>query len=307
MARKKKHPEHVNHERWLVSYADFITLLFAFFVVMFAASNEDKDKAGQVAQAIQVAFSEMAVFTPAGKVFPLYDEGGLPSNKVSVIGNLHSAFSETQFMGSGNGNGDGVGEGQYTIDQVNELLTTMLGEEVESGKVRLTLDGRGLTVSLAEAGFFSPGSDVLQADGLPVVDSIAEKLKEVRYNLRVEGHTDNIPIRTARFPSNWELSTSRATHVLQYLISETGIPPSRLSAVGYGEYRPVAPNDSREGRGLNRRVDIVVLSTSAEELEPKALAQKTLEETGAPIAFLEEIATEPAQNEILAEEQPKSE
>ncbi len=288
MARKKKHPEHVNHERWLVSYADFITLLFAFFVVMFAASNEDKDKAGQVAQAIQVAFSELAVFTPAGKVFPLYDEGGLPSNKVSVIGNLHSAFSETQFMTeSGDGEGEGVGEGQYTIDQVKELLTTMLGEDLESGKVRLSLDGRGLTVSLAEAGFFSPGSDVLQADGLPVVESIAKKLKDVRYNLRVEGHTDNIPIRTARFPSNWELSTSRATHVLQYLISETGIPPSRLSAVGYGEYRPVAPNETREGRGLNRRVDIVVLSTTAEQLEPKALAQKTLEETGAPVAFLD--------------------
>ncbi len=221
-------------------------------------------------------------------MFPLYDEGGLPSNKVSVIGNLHSAFSETQFMTeSGDGEGEGVGEGQYTIDQVKELLTTMLGEDLESGKVRLSLDGRGLTVSLAEAGFFSPGSDVLQADGLPVVESIAKKLKDVRYNLRVEGHTDNIPIRTARFPSNWELSTSRATHVLQYLISETGIPPSRLSAVGYGEYRPVAPNETREGRGLNRRVDIVVLSTTAEQLEPKALAQKTLEETGAPVAFLD--------------------
>ena len=286
MARKKKHPEHVNHERWLVSYADFITLLFAFFVVMFAASNEDKDKAGQVAQAIQVAFSEMAVFTPAGKVFPLYDEGGLPSNKVSVIGNLHSAFSETQFMAE-SGNGDGVGEGQYTIDQVEALLTTMLGEDIESGKVRLSLDGRGLTVSLAEAGFFAPGSAELQSDGLPVVDGIAEKLRRLSYNLRVEGHTDNIPIQTARYPSNWELSTSRATHVLRYLIGDSGIPPSRLSAVGYGEYRPVATNETREGRGLNRRVDIVVLSTTAEQLEPKSLAQKTLEETGAPIAFLD--------------------
>ena len=285
MARKRKPPEHVNHERWLVSYADFITLLFAFFVVMFAASNEDKDKAGQVSDAIQVAFSEMAVFTPAGKVFPLYDEGGLPSNSVSVIGNLHSAFSDTQVMAGSAGSG--VGDGEYTIDEVKNLLTSMLGEEVESGKVRLTLDGRGLTVSLAEAGFFAPGSAELQADGLPVVDGIAEKLRQLPYNLRVEGHTDNIPIQTAKYPSNWELSTSRATQVLRYLIGDSGLPPSRLSAVGYGEYRPVASNTTREGRGLNRRVDIVVLSTTAEQLEPKSLAQKTLEETGAPMAFLD--------------------
>src|ERR1700756_4899770 len=98
MARKRKHPEHVNHERWLVSYADFITLLFAFFVVMFAASNSDQKKAGQVAQAVQVAFKEMAVFTPAGKVVPLYDSGGLPADTSHVVGNNHSAFDATQLV-----------------------------------------------------------------------------------------------------------------------------------------------------------------------------------------------------------------
>src|SRR5437868_5415790 len=101
MARKRKHPEHVNHERWLVSYADFITLLFAFFVVMFAASNSDQKKAGQVAQAVQVAFKEMAVFTPTGKVVPLYDSGNLPSDMKRVVGNSHSAFDAAQFVSSG--------------------------------------------------------------------------------------------------------------------------------------------------------------------------------------------------------------
>src|SRR5262245_37945131 len=101
MARKKKHPEHVNHERWLVSYADFITLLFAFFVVMFAASNSDEKKAGQVAQAVQVAFKEMAIFRPSGKMIPLYDEGGLPADSQHVIGSNHSAFDATQFIASG--------------------------------------------------------------------------------------------------------------------------------------------------------------------------------------------------------------
>src|SRR5438445_10072703 len=100
MARKRKHAEHANHERWLVSYADFITLLFAFFVVMFAASNSDQKKAGQVAQAVQVAFKEMAVFTPSGKVVPLYDSGGLPTDNNSVIGNTHSGFDATQLVAS---------------------------------------------------------------------------------------------------------------------------------------------------------------------------------------------------------------
>src|SRR5438067_12079330 len=98
MARKKKHDEHVNHERWLVSYADFITLLFAFFVVMFAASNSDQKKAGKVAQAVQVAFKEMAVFAPAGKVVPLYEEGGLPGDSNNVIGNMHAAIAATQLV-----------------------------------------------------------------------------------------------------------------------------------------------------------------------------------------------------------------
>ena len=98
MARKKKHPEHVNHERWLVSYADFITLLFAFFVVMFAASNTDQKKAGQIAQAVQVAFSELAAFTPSGKVVPLYDEGGLPGDPKNILGNAHSAFETAQII-----------------------------------------------------------------------------------------------------------------------------------------------------------------------------------------------------------------
>jgi chemotaxis protein MotB len=265
MARKRKHPEHVNHERWLVSYADFITLLFAFFVVMFAASNSDQKKAGQVAQAVQVAFKEMAVFSPSGKVVPLYDNGGLPTDTKSVIGNAHSAFDATQLVASAKP-GDG---NKATIAEVKAQLETMLKEEVAKNTVRISEDSRGLTVSLAEAGFFDPGSAVMQLKALAVVDRIASTLKPLGYNLRVEGHTDNIPIHTAQFPSNWELSTGRATFLLQYLISNTGIPPVRLSAVGYGEYRPVSPNTTAEGRASNRRVDLVVLGAAAEKLEPQ--------------------------------------
>jgi chemotaxis protein MotB len=266
MARKKKHPEHVNHERWLVSYADFITLLFAFFVVMFAASNSDQKKAGKVAQAVQVAFKEMAVFSPSGKMVPLYDTGGLPADTKSVIGNSHSGFDATQLVATGK---PGEGGRSSSIKEVKQQLEGTLQGEIAKGDVRLTEDARGLTVSLAETGFFGSGSAVMPPEALAVVDRIAETLRPLSYSVRVEGHTDNTPIHTAQFPSNWELSTARATFLLQYLIANGRIPPQRLSAVGYGEYRPVASNSTPEGRAANRRVDLVVLGALSEKQEPQ--------------------------------------
>src|SRR6185503_19670163 len=135
MARKKKHPEHVNHERWLVSYADFITLLFAFFVVMFAASNSDQKKVGQVAQAVQVAFKEMAIFKPSGKVVPLYDEGGLPSDKTTVIGNTHSAFDATALVAKSE---------PGSLKEAREELEASLQGEMANGTIHVSEDSRGL-------------------------------------------------------------------------------------------------------------------------------------------------------------------
>lgn len=265
MARKRKHPEHVNHERWLVSYADFITLLFAFFVVMFAASNSDQKKAGQVAQAVQVAFKELAVFTPTGKVVPLYDDGGLPVDTKNIIGNDAASFESTQLVASGKA---GVAA-RPGMSEVRAQLETVLKQELTNHNVRLTEDSRGLTVSLAEAGFFDPGSAVMHPKATAVIDRIAQTLRPQSYGIRVEGHTDNAPIHTAQFPSNWELSTARAISTLQYMISQGSIPPPRLSAVGYGEYRPVASNDTPEGRAANRRVDLVIIGATAQKLEPQ--------------------------------------
>jgi chemotaxis protein MotB len=279
MARKKKHEEHANHERWLVSYADFITLLFAFFVVLFAASNADEQKAGQVAQAVQVAFSELAIFTPGSKVFSLSDGNGV-SDSVGIVGNTSGAFPGTQLVATDAGHLD-------SIQQVEQQLAVALGEQIEDGAVRLKVDERGLTISLAEAGFFASGSAEINEDGLPILDSIIQKVVELPYDVRIEGHTDNVPISTARFPSNWELSTERATNVLQYMVATGAVPPSRLSVGAYGEIRPVASNETEEGRSLNRRVDIVVLNTAMDELEPKSFAERSLVETGMPSVFLE--------------------
>ena len=265
MARKKKHPEHVNHERWLVSYADFITLLFAFFVVMFSASNSDQKKAGQIAKAVQAAFSDMAIFAPSGKAVPLYDTGGLPTGSKNVIGNTNSPFDATQIVTPGKATGGGT----PPIGEVRSKLDELLKTEINNNSVRLSEDERGLTISLAEGGFFDSGSAVMPPNALAVIDRIAATLRPLSYGIRVEGHTDNTPIHTPQFPSNWELSTARAMFLLQYLISKAEIPARRLSAVGYGEYRPVASNTTAEGRAANRRVDLVVIGAVAEKLEPQ--------------------------------------
>jgi len=233
-------------------------------VVMFAASNSDQKKAGQIAQAVQVAFKEMAVFTPTGKVVPLYDNGNLPSDTKNVIGNAHSAFDAAQFVTSGK-----PAQPTKEMAAIKAALESKLKEELANRSVRISEDSRGLTVSLAEAGFFDPGSAVMPPKALAAVDRIAATLRPLGFNIRVEGHTDNTPIHTAQFPSNWELSTGRATFLLQYLISTAQIPPERLSAVGYGEYRPVSSNDTPEGRAANRRVDLVVLGAASLKLEPQ--------------------------------------
>jgi len=247
--RRRKHPEHVNHERWLVSYADFITLLFAFFVVMFAASNADHQKAGKIAKAVEVAFNQLAVFEPGSKSVALNGNG----DSVSEI------FSEARMMEPS--------KEAALMRSIKTQLEEDFKEEIENSVVHVSEDARGVTVSLAEAGFFDPGSATVKEASLPVLQRILEKLRDIPQNLRVEGHTDNIPIHTATFPSNWELSTARATNVLQYLINAQ-IPPERLSAVGYGEYHPAGPNTTPAGRARNRRVDLVIIGAQAQKLEP---------------------------------------
>jgi chemotaxis protein MotB len=128
---------------------------------------------------------------------------------------------------------------------------------------------RGLIISLTEAGFFDPGESTLKKSGEQVVDMIAETLMTNPYHFRIEGHTDALPIHTDRFPSNWELSTARATFILSYLTTRFAFEPTRLSVAGYGEYRPIAPNNTVEGRSMNRRVDIVILSESEKQHEPQ--------------------------------------
>jgi chemotaxis protein MotB len=160
-----------------------------------------------------------------------------------------------------------AGSGRNLI-ALKRNVEMLFGKGVLGSKIRTRMDGRGLVISLGEGGFFDSGSDVLKQEGRTLLDSIANTLARSPNQIRVEGHTDNVPIRNSRFPSNWELSTSRATTIIAHLITNFGFAPDRLSAAGYAEYRPEESNDTAEGRAHNRRVDIVVLSPRSALVEP---------------------------------------
>jgi chemotaxis protein MotB len=250
MARKKKHEEHVNHERWLVSYADFITLLFAFFVTLYAISQVDAQKLGKLMESMQAAF-DTRVFEPGSPKLSLSDGRAKGVEQQTLVEPISPIVTPTP------------------LQNVEAIIRSQLVRESFTDKVGLRQERRGLVVTLTEAGFFDAGQAELRGSSLTVLDLIAESLLTIPNQVRIEGHTDTIPIKTARFPSNWELSTARATYVLAHIASRFPFEPTRLSVAGYGEYRPIAPNNTAEGRAANRRVDLVILSEVSEAQEPQ--------------------------------------
>ncbi len=251
MRQRQRHPEQPNHERWLVSYADFITLLFAFFVVMYAMSQVDVKKLGRLSKAMQSAFDTR-----------VFDAG---SQKLDISEGMSEGVAQQKIMEPMS---PLVTPSGATFDKLQRKVEEKLIQQKSQDKVKFKQDKRGLVISLVEAGFFNPGEADIKGSSLNVLDSIAQSLLPIRNQIRVEGHTDNTPIHNDRFPSNWELSTARATNVISYLMSHYGFSPQRLSAAGYGEFRPVASNFLAEGRAANRRVDIVILNEAAERQEP---------------------------------------
>jgi len=249
VSRKKKHPPHENHERWLVSYADFITLLFAFFVVLYASSQVDKKKMGQLAGAIQEAFSEMGVFQ--GKsIGPPDESGGSSPSKPQAADEL-ARLVESKAAGPEMSRAD--------MGTLKRELELALAPEIQRKEIALHVGPEGLVVSLREVGFFDSGSATLRKESEAAFARIAELIQQYECNVRVEGHTDDVPIHTAQFASNWELSTARATEVIRKFILQYRFEPQRLSAAGYGEYHPAASNKDEDGRRMNRRIDLVIL------------------------------------------------
>jgi len=262
MSRRRRHAPHVNHERWLVSYADFITLLFAFFVVLYASSQVDKRKVGRLALAIQVAFQEMGVFEASTTKVPQNAGEPMPFSTVQAIENVERNASVARISSHPEGTlGGGIENGD--LAQLQTLLENTLAAEIRRNEIAMRRDPDGLVISLREAGFFESGSAQMKSTSQSTFDRIANLLQQRDCYIRVEGHTDNIPIHNPQFSSNWELSTSRATEIVRLLIVRDGYSPTRLSAAGYAEFHPIASNRTAQGRSTNRRVDIVILRQGA--------------------------------------------
>jgi chemotaxis protein MotB len=264
MARKKKHPEHENHERWLVSYADFITLLFAFFVVMFATSQGDKGKAQQVSNSVKEALENDHVAAMVASVL-----GGSVDNK-----GQGSAMTKGPGGAANSTHPDPAPKEQVRQQQLVDLaqaLSNELTPAIKAGVIQVTMTDRGLVVSFAQAALFPSGEDVISSDAYERIGKVAAAISRMPNHIRLEGHTDAIPINTARFHSNWDLSSARAIALLKILTDRFGVPSGKMSIAGYADTAPVASNDTEEGRARNRRVDIVVLNEQGLKGEPAKL------------------------------------
>jgi chemotaxis protein MotB len=236
--RRRPQPAHASHERWLVSYADFITLLFAFFTTMYAISTVDARKLSSMVDSMQTAFDSQGVPRPTVA----------PDRKAAAVTPLSTADRE-------------------------RALARLLRERLDSTAVDVEIDRRGIVVSMREAGSFPTGSSDLSDVARQVLTELATTVgNDGSMKLRVEGHTDDVPIQTGRFASNWELSTARATSVVTYLVQQVGLAPARLSAAGYGEFHPRGPNATDADRARNRRVDIVILNEDTAKAEEPASA-----------------------------------
>lgn len=253
MPRKKKHVEaQEGSERWLITYADMITLLMVMFVVFFAMATVDLKKFQAAAESLREGFgaSRPATVGAAEKI-PVFDEAGgeTPLDGLGGEGGVTPVdIFEYGLIGS---------ELEKEIEKAFEL------EGVEGTDVSVDYNERGIVISISPDNIlFDSGQADLKPQFKKALDAIGPILRGVPNMIQIEGHTDDRPINTARFPSNWELSTARATAVLRYLITYDRIPDSRLSAAGYAESRPVDPANTPQARARNRRVEIIILRSA---------------------------------------------
>jgi chemotaxis protein MotB len=263
MGRRKRHEEHTNHERWLVSYADFITLLFAFFVVMYSISQVNESKYRVLSNTLENAFNQPELAVEAIQIGET-----AKSNPTNLI-QLNDAAAKDKDGQGGEQESDMPDEFQQIANQIEQAF----GDLMKQDMVTLRGNEEWLEVEMRSSLLFDSGDATLSKNALVLLGQIAAILKQQKNAVRVEGFTDNVPIHTPRYPSNWELSSARASAVVQLFIEE-GIDASRLVAAGYGEFQPVAANDTPDNRTRNRRV--VLMISKSGELRPvlKAVAPK---------------------------------
>ncbi|MDR3221578.1 MAG: flagellar motor protein MotD [Candidatus Accumulibacter sp.] len=260
MARRRKHEEqHDNHERWLVSYADFITLLFAFFVVMYALSTVNEGKYRVLSDSMTAAFRNIEVNSSTQQ--PVVTIPPIPR-----IQRQNQAVRQAEAERQKQRN-QAEAEKQKRRDKMRNVareLLEVMAPLIEEGKVRVVETDRGVTIEINDSILFAPGQAILNPLSSRAMRAIAQVLAPTDFPITIEGHTDNIPINTPQFPSNWELSAVRATTVLRLFV-DADVAPERLTAIGYADTHPVESNDLAEGRARNRRVTILIDSSAAEK------------------------------------------
>lgn len=253
--------------RWVVSYADFTTMLLALFVVLYAVSQIDIAKMRDFTSSLKRSFTTVEGDTKKKKK-KLGDIFSTTKVKISTrpiemtfqeqIDSLKEKLDKAE---------EKISTDMVQLDNVKGLLEKEFNTQNE---INMVHSERGLTISLADTILFDTGSAEIKDQADPTLEKIATILKEIPNSIRVEGHTDDKPIKTAKYPSNWELSTARATSLLKKFVDKYNVSPAKISAAGYGEYRPKDTNTTPEGRQKNRRVDIVILSIGSQIFEPPA-------------------------------------
>lgn len=243
MARRRKRDEHDNHERWLISYADFVTLLFAFFVVMYSISSVNEGKYKTFSDSLSSAFAQQP---SSGSVSVV--PGGSQEKMLKVLVDKRTARLVEQQR-----------KAQAQMKAVDDSLRQVMGPLIDQGVVGVHQTKRGVVVDISASTLFREGEERLQPGAQETLQQLALVLGRENQSVEVEGHTDDVPIKTAQFPSNWELSSGRASSVVRMLISY-GVPEKRLAAVGMAANQPVVANDTPEHRAKNRRVSITILS-----------------------------------------------
>jgi chemotaxis protein MotB len=256
----EEHEEHVNHEAWVIPYADMLTLLMALFLVLFAVGRTDIEKFKKLAESFREEFgnggSAEIVSVGTGNTGDLPIDGGNGVLDNPVIIPTVEQIDEAVHQAETNAAEAAVAG----LDEVREHIQGVADEQGVGDKIAFRFEGRGLVLTvLNDSVLFEPGQATLQPEGLAILDLVTQSLMTLPNDIAIEGHTDSRPISTSRYPSNWELSTSRATSVLRYMLLQ-GFDPARVSAAGYADTRPVADNTTAEGQSANRRVEIVIVS-----------------------------------------------
>ena len=256
MARRAKRQGPDNHDRWLVSYADFITLLFAFFVVMYALSSVNEGKYKVFNVSMSQAFGTQGATAEGGTMKLTEQEMYFKS----LVDRRNARLAEKQRK---------LNE---RMQKLNETLTTKMAGFVKSGQMTVSQSNRGVTLDINASMLFKPGEAAVQPEAVQTLADVAKILSEEDMAIEVEGHTDNLPISNAQFPSNWELSSARASSVVRLFI-EQGIVATRLKATGLADNVPIEENSSIEGRARNRRVAVTVLTPESEQAAASAPSQ----------------------------------